>query len=194
MDTPNQVHLEPGRVYRTEELERSKKNASRLAKLLVEKGALVPLARGLFVHPKRSRFGVVPPSDTEVMRAFLKGAPFVFSGPDLWNALGLGSTAVYAATLVYNTKRSGNVEIGGRRFILRRLTRFPENPTPEWFIVDLFANADRAGVSTSVLTDALGRALKRGEFDRARLQEVSEKYGSKRAQALIASALKAAPA
>src|SRR3990170_8802520 len=81
-------------------------------------------AHGLFVHPRRGRFGVVPPSDEELLRAFLCGAPFVLTGPDRWNALGLGTTAVFAAPLVYNTKRSGTFELGGRRFVLRRVA-FP---------------------------------------------------------------------
>ncbi len=72
--------LEPGRVYRTGDLAAWSTNAPRLARHLVEQGALVPLAHGLFVHPRRGRFGLVPPVDEEVMRAFLGGAPFVFTG------------------------------------------------------------------------------------------------------------------
>ena len=41
------------------------------------------------------------------MRTFLDGGPFVFTGAERWNALGLVSTAAFAAPLVYNTKRSG---------------------------------------------------------------------------------------
>ena len=81
-------------------------------------------------------------------------------GPERWNALGLGSTAVFAAPLVYNTKRSGAFELGGRRFVLRRVG-FPPNPPPEWFVVDLFENADRAGASRTELPAALTRACAR---------------------------------
>lgn len=184
MTAPAQPHLEPGHVYRTRDLAVWSANAPRLAKRLVHAGALVPLAHGLFAHPKRSRFGAVPPSDEELMRAFLDGAPFVFTGPDRWNALGLGSTAVFAAPLVYNTKRSGTFEFGGRRFVLRRVA-FPDNPSPEWFAIDLLEHADGAGASRTQLAAALGRAVARGAFDRERLREMAKRYGTKATQALL---------
>ncbi|MFN0061924.1 MAG: hypothetical protein ACKVPX_05350, partial [Myxococcaceae bacterium] len=117
--------LEPGRVYRTRDFLTWTANAPRLAKRLVREGRLVPLAHGLFAYPRRSRFGTVPPTDEELMRAFLEGGLFVFTGPERWNALGLGTTSVFAAPLVYNTKRSGTFELGGRPFVLRRVA-FPQ--------------------------------------------------------------------
>jgi hypothetical protein len=97
-------------------------------------------------------------------------------GPERWNALGLGSTAVFAAPLVYNTKRSGALGLGGRR-------AFPPNPPPEWFVVDLFENADRAGASRTELAAALTRACARPrEFTRERLREMAKRYGTKATQ------------
>ena len=191
MTTATQPQLEPGRVYRTQELKAWSTNASRTVRQLVREGLLVPLEHGLFVHPKRGRFGMVPPTDAELMRAFLGRARFLFTGPDQWNALGLGSTAAYAAPLVYNTRRSGVFEIGGRRFILRRVA-FPDNPAPEWFVIDLLKNADRAGVSRSDLVQALTRAVRRGEFDPGRLRESARKYGTREIRSLITSALEEA--
>lgn len=178
--------LEPGRVYRTRDLKAWGINAPRLAKRLVKEGKLVPLANGLFAHPKRSRFGAVPPSDKEIMRAFLGETPFVFTGSEHWNALGLGATAVFAAPLVYNTKRSGTFQFGGRRFVLRRVA-FPENPPPEWFVVDLLEHADQAGASRVDLSASLSQALARGTFSRERLLEMAERYGTKATQALVTS-------
>ena len=45
------------------------------------------------------------------MRAFLDGGPFVFTGPERWNALGLGTTAMFAVPL-YITKRDGTFAFG----------------------------------------------------------------------------------
>jgi hypothetical protein len=191
MTAAAQPHLQPGRVYRTRELASWGANAPRLAKRLVEEGVLVQLANGLFAAPKRSKFGVVPPSDEELMQGFLHG-PFVFTGPDQWNRLGLGTTAIFATPLVYNTKRSGLFKLGGREFLLRRVA-FPENPCPEWFVVDLFEHAAQAGTSRDELTEALARALKRGAFDRERLQTMSQQYGTKATEALIESVM-ASPA
>lgn len=183
-------HLTPGRVYRTREFARWGANAPRLAKRLVREGELLPLAHGLFVHPKKGRFGEVPPTDDELMRSFLDDTPFVFTGPDRWNALGLGSTSLFATTLVYNTKRSGTFDFNGRRFALRRV-QFPKKPTPEWFVVDLLENAEKASVSRAELGQALERALARRAFDGEKLQEMAALYGTKSTQALVNAALKA---
>ena len=138
--------LDPGQVYRTRDLARWSRNPTRLAARLVERGSLRRLGWGLYMRPRASRFGDVPPSDEDLLRAFLVDAPFVVTGPPAWNALSLGATALHADTLVYNTKRSGAFRLGGRTFRLRRVA-FPENPPAEWFVVDLLQHADEAGVS-----------------------------------------------
>lgn len=180
----------PGRLHRTRELGMWSANAPRLARRLVDEGAPVPLARGLFAHLRPSRFGPVPPRDGEIMRAFLDGAPFVLTGPERWNALGLGTTAGFAVPLVYNTKRSGTFTFGNRRFVLRRVA-LPENPPPEWFVVDLFEHADQAAPSPTDLALALERALAHGRFVRDRLLELARRHGSHATRSLIAGALAA---
>jgi hypothetical protein len=188
MGTATAPPLKPGAVYRTRDLTAWGANPPRLAKRLVRDGVLVPLARGLFAVPQKSRFGTVPPTDDELMRAFLDGGTFVFTGPEKWNALGLGSTAVFATPLVYNTKRSGSFTFGGRSFQLRRVA-FPEAPPPEWFVVDLFENADRAGRSRTELAAALTRALRRGDFDRRRLGAMTKRFATKATATLVERAL-----
>lgn len=182
--------LEPGHVYRTRDLSQWTSNPARLARRLVEKGQFKPLAQGLFVHPRQSRFGVVPPADEEVMRAFLD-APFVFTGPEQWNALGLGTSTTFATQLVYNTKRSGEFTFGGRRFLLRRVA-FPEHQSPEWFVVDLLQHAEQAAADRDDLTTALASAVRSRRFDTERLRSMAKKYGSLDTQARVASALAAA--
>ena len=188
MTTAVQPTLEPGRVYRTREFGQWSANPPRLAQRLVRAGQLVQLAHGLFTAPRRSRFGVVPPTDEALMRALLDGGPFVFTGPESWNALGLGTTAVFARPLVYNTKRSGVFDLGGRKFLLRRVA-FPETPSPEWFVVDLFENADQAAASLEDLTAALRTALRKGRFDGEHLVEAARRFGSRRTQQLVQRAL-----
>ena len=150
----------------------------------MREGSLEQISHGLFVHPRRGRFGAVPPGDDDVMNALLDGAPFVFTGPERWNALGLGSTAVFAATLVYNTKRSGEFVLGGRRYRLRRV-RFPAEPTPEWFVVDLIEHVEMAGVSRADLERALGRALAVHRFELARLRQAAHEYGTRATSAFV---------
>jgi len=188
MTAAAQPTFEPGRVYRTRELGQWSANPPRLAQRLVRDGQLVQLAHGLFAAPRRSRFGAVPPTDEALLRAFLDGGPFVFTGPERWNALGLGTTAVFATPLVYNTKRSGLFNFGGRQFLLRRVA-FPETPPPEWFVVDLFENAEQAAAAPEELRVALKVALRAGKLGRTQLAAMSTRYGSRRTQALVSAAL-----
>ena len=183
--------LTPGRVYRTKDLHRWGANASRLAGRLVREGGLVRLGHGVFHCPKQSRFGPVPPGDPELMRGFLEDSPFLFTGSDRWNALGLGTTAVFAEQLVYNKKRSGRFRFGNRTYRLRRV-RFPRNPAPEWFVVDLLENRDMAGVSLDSLERALARAIGTGRWRPDKLRETAATYGTRRTQAAVNRALEAA--
>ncbi len=91
---------------------------------------------------------------------------------------------MFAVTLVYNTRRSGEFLLGGRRFLLRRVY-FPEKPTAEWFIVDLLQHHGMAGVGLSVLREGLVATLRSGRWNRARLREMAETYGAKATLALV---------
>jgi hypothetical protein len=180
--------LRKGHVYRTKDFTRWSANPARFAKRLVRQGRLVQLGQGLFVHPETSKFGFAPPSDEELMRGFLEESPFVFSGPEKWNALGLGSTAMFASPLVYNMKRSGQFTFGGRSFVLRRV-KFPEHPTAEWFVVDLLENHRMAGVSLDVLAGGLSKALRDRRFNKVNLVEAAEDFGTKRTRDLVEAVL-----
>jgi len=176
--------LEPGRAYRTRELRRWGANPTRLARRLVREGRLRQAAPGLFYVPVESRFGQAPPRDEELLRAFLADGRFVITGPPRWNALGLGSTAMFATTLVYNTRRTGDFSFDGRRFLLRRVL-FPEDPPPEWFVIDLLQHHDMAGVSLRELEDRLTASLREGRWDADRLRSMAEGYGTKATLGLV---------
>jgi hypothetical protein len=122
------------------------------------------------------------PTDDELMRVFLDGTPYVFTGPDRWNTLGLGTTALYAIGMVYNRKRSGRVVLGGRPFLMRRRA-FPGDPPVEWFVVDLFCHAEEAAASLADLSVALTVALREERFDRDRLAEMVRRFALRRSQA-----------
>ena len=180
MPAPANPNLRPGTVYRTRFFRKYGKNPTRLAARLVNEGRLEKLRSGLYYAPRTSRFGAVPPSDKELLRAFFGDAPYLVTGPSVWNTLALGSTSVANVPLVYNLERSGEVELAGRKFDLRRI-RFPHRDVgPEYFVVDLFENAEFAGVEWSVLSDNLGRAMANQRFDASRLEDAARGYGSKR--------------
>lgn len=191
MSVTVQPDLEPGRAYRTRELRRWSANPTRLARRLVREGKLRQAAHGLFYAPVESRFGPAPPSQAELLRAFFGGSPFLISGPPKWNALGLGSTAMFAATLVYNTKRTAEFIFDGRRYLLRRVL-FPEDPRPEYFVVDLLEHHGMAGVSLAELERGLVATLPEGRWDRGLLRKMAEGYGTKATQGIVERALRAA--
>ncbi len=186
-----QPELEPGRAYRTRDLRRFSANPTRLARRLVREGRLRRAAHGLYYAPVPSRFGPAPVSDTELLRVFLGGSPFIISGPPKWNALGLGSTAVFSVTLVYNTRRSGEFTFDGKRYLLRRVL-FPEDPPPEYFVVDLLERHGMAGVSLVDLERGLVATLCEGRWKAETLRDMAERYGTRKTQALVRRCIEAA--
>ena len=184
MSRAAEPNLEPGRAYRTKEFRRWSANPTRLARRLVREGRLREAAHGLFYAPVESRFGPAPARDQEILRAFFDEDRFVITGPPRWNALGLGSTAMFAATLVYNTRRTGEFSFDGRRFLLRRVL-FPENPPPEWFVVDLLQHHEMAGTSLVELEQQLTSTLREGRWDAKRLRCMANEYGTKATLAVV---------
>lgn len=177
-------NLKPGRAYRTKELRRWSANPARLARRLVREGRLHEAAHGLFYVPVESRFGFAPARDEEILRAFFDDDSFVITGPPRWNALGLGSTAMFAATLVYNTRRTGEFTFDGRRFLLRRVL-FPASPPPEWFVVDLLQHHEMAGISLAELEPQLTSTLREGRWNVTRLRNMASEYGTKATLAVV---------
>ena len=189
MSLAAQPNLDPGRTYRTQELRRWSANPARLARRLVSEGRLQQAARGLFYAPVQSRFGQAPPNEAEILRGFLSDSGFVITGPPKWNALGLGATAVFASTLVYNQKRTGEFIFDGRRFLLRRVL-FPADLSPEWFVIDLLQHHDMAGVSLTELAARLVATLRKGRWNRGQLREMATRYGTKATLALVERCLR----
>jgi hypothetical protein len=183
--------LREGRVYRTRDLARWSQSPARLAQRLVREGALQRISRGIYYAPVVSRFGPTPASDEVILRAVLGGDPFLISGPPLWNALRLGATAMFATTLVYTLRRSGEFVLGGRPFLLQR-RRFPKHPLPEWFVVDLIGQHDMAGVALSELRQRLVVTLRAGRWNTRRLRTVAKTYGTPATLALVNTCLAAA--
>lgn len=182
--------LKSGKVYRTADFRRWGQNPTRLAQRLAREGELERLGHGLYHAPKTSRFGTVPPTEDELLRAFLKTRDYLVTGSRTWNPLRLGSTGVESYPVVYNKKRSGVLAVGGKTFEFRRV-RYPGAPSPEFFVVDLLENRDRAGVPLSAVQVRLNTALEEGRFSSEQLKEMAERYGSKETQAAVDEAVNA---
>jgi len=184
----SEPRLRAGKVYRTEDFRSCTRNPTRLVARLVAQGRLRRLRKGLYYAPRRSAFGDVPPSGNEFLRALFRGRPYLVTGPTVWNGLGLGSTSVETVPLVYNTTRTGFVALGNRRFELRRVG-FPKRPSPEFFVVDLLENCDRAGTRPERVREALRVSLRQGLFEPEELSKMAADYGTAATQALVEEAL-----
>lgn len=178
----------PGRVFRTRELASLSANPTRTAKRWVDQGLCTRLRPGLYVVPERTRFGSAPPDRRDLLRAFLEGDDFIITGPPVWNALGLGSTQMFAHPLVYNRKRSGLFNLGGRTFDLRRV-RYPDHPSLEWFVVDFLENLASVCLDRSETTKFLNERVTEGGFDPDALVTMAAQYGTKATQFLVRRAV-----
>lgn len=134
-----------------------------------------------------TRFGPAQPDRHALLRAFLGGEEFVITGPPVWNSLGLGSTQMFAHPLVYNRKRTGLFDLGGRTFDLRRV-RFPDWPGVEWFVVDLLENLASVGLDRTETAALLAARIAEGVFDKDALIRMAARYGTKATQALVRGA------
>ena len=142
-------HLKPGDVYRREDLARWSNAVDRHLKQL----------------------------DT-LVEAFLKDRRFLLASPNAYNSLGVGTTQLYDQTVVYNHKRHGDFQLGGRKFAFRVKPHFPKSLSREFLLVDLVNNLDALAEAKS---EVLGRVKERATaFDGPRLRRAVRNYGSVR--------------
>ncbi len=163
MDALNELkkHLKPGQVYRRVDLEQWSTAVDRHLKQLLEEGTLQKMSQGLYYCPAQASFGVVPPEDEKLVRAFLKSDEFLLTSPNFYNSLEVGTTQLYNKTVVYNHKRHGQFMLGGKMFEFRLKHKFPRELSKEFLFVDLLNNLnelaeDRDNLLKSVKEKVLG--------------------------------------
>jgi hypothetical protein len=183
------AHLRPGQVYRRQDLAAWSNAVDRHLKQLVESGVLKKLSGGLYAYPKETVFGQAPARDSDVVSAFLKDDRFLLASPNAYNSLGVGTTQLYDKTVVYNHKRHGDFQLGGRKFAFRVKPRFPKSLTKEFLLVDLVNNLDQLAEAKD---EVLKRVKERAESaDSPRLRRAVREYGNERTKKLFEQALKA---
>lgn len=173
-------HLKQGEVYRRADLVQWSGSADRYLVELVEKGVLQKLSHGLYYYPKETVFGAVPPDEKTLVRSFLKDDEFLLTSPNAYNSLGVGTTQLYNKRVVYNHKRHGEFELGGRKFYFHVKPRFPKKLTEEFLLVDLVNNLDTLAEDTKeVLSNVRNKAR---TMDARKLQQTVKAYGGVRAR------------
>lgn len=176
-------HLKPGQVYRRADLEPWSTAVDRHLKDLVDEGTLQKMSQGLYYYPVKASFGEVPPEDEKLVAAFLKSEDFLLTSPNLYNSLGVGTTQLYNTCVVYNHKRHGRLELGGKMFDFRLKHKFPKELSEEFLLVDLLNNLNQlAEDRTSVLNNVKVKVLGRLE---AGLKRVVNAYAGERTKSLL---------
>lgn len=170
------MRMKPGQVYRRADLARWSNSVDRHLKQLVEEGTLKKVSPGVYSYPRKVSFGRVPPEDKKLVQAFLKSDDFLLFSPNEYNALGLGTTQLYNTQYVYNRKRHGRFELGGRTFEFKMKPYFPKQATREFLLVDLLNNANQlAEEKESVLLRA---KLVASEMNKRALFRAVNEYGT----------------
>jgi hypothetical protein len=122
-----------------------------------------------------------------LVETFLKDRRFLLTSPNAYNNLGVGTTQLYDKTVVYNRKRHGDFQLGGRKFTFRVKADFPMTLTKEFLLVDLVNNLDQlAEAKNEVLERVRKRAV---SFDVRRLRRAVRNYGNVRTKKFFEHAL-----
>ena len=181
----NQLH--EGRVYRRRELTQWSLSVDRHLKELLDQGTLQKMSQGLYYCPKNVSFGQVPPKDEELVRAFLKSNDFLLTSYNYYNALGVGATQLYNHRVVYNYKRHGEFNLGGKMFDFRLKHKFPKALSKEFLLVDLLNNLNELAEDK----DAVLQVVKRKYFSPAgyELQTAFNEYAGERTKNLLRDCL-----
>ena len=149
-----QNHLKQGHLYRRSDLEQYSNAVDRHIKQLRDKGVLKKLSGGLYHYPRKTKFGMAAPSDTELVKGFLNDDRFLLLSPSHYNALGLGTTQLYNETVVYNHKRHGTFKVGSRTFKFVRKNHFPKYLSKEFLLIDLVNNEKHLNESSDIIRKA----------------------------------------
>lgn len=145
--------LQPGQVYRRAQLAQWSNAVDRHLKQLLDDGTLVKLSGGLYHYPKQTAFGRAPATDADLVRAFLKDDRFLIVSPNVYNALGVGTTQLYNQTRVYNHKRHGRFSLGGRSFDFHLKPTLPVTLDKAFLLVDLMNNLDSLAEDSLVIKE-----------------------------------------
>ncbi len=176
-------NIHPGEVYRRSDLEYYSTAIDRHLAQLTEDGILVKVNHGLYYAPKKSKFGVVPPDDHQLVERFLKDDDFLLVSPNAYNALGLGLTQLYNTTLIYNHKRKGEFQLNGKTFELKLKSSFPKEITKEFLLVDLLNNSQNLAEDFSQTLEKLKNKLH--HFNTSDLMKATQQYGTGQTKGIL---------
>lgn len=176
-------HLRRGKVYRRADLSKWSTSVDRHLDELVKEGTLQKLSQGLYFYPEVTVFGEAPPAEEVLVRSFLKDSRFLLTSFNAYNTLGVGTTQLYNQKTVYNHKRHGDFNLGGKRFSFRVKPHFPSKVTQEFLLVDLLNNLDQLAEDPIEVVSKV--RLRAKSMDPRKLKKSLQEYGSAKAKKLL---------
>ena len=117
-----------------------------------------------------------PASERELLQAFLKTDRFVVTSPNLYNQLGLGTTQLYNKRVVYNQKRHGTFDLGGRVYRFERRMNIPRKLSKEFLLVDLINELDQLAEDRDAVLARLGETA--SQVDTRKLSRAVSLYAN----------------
>lgn len=170
--------LKPGEVYSWDSLKEYSNSLGRDVKRLLEEGLLNKVGPGLYLRPQKSRYGLLPANERQLVSGFLKTDDYLMFSPNDYNSLRVGLTQLRNETFVYNNKRHEKIRLGRRNFNFKRPNNgFPKKLTKEFLLVDLINNLDYVGEPQDQVKESVARKVQSGEFDKKLLLSLAKQYG-----------------
>ncbi len=180
--------MKQGQVYRRADLLTHSSAVDRHLDRLVKKNKLVKVSPGVYLRPNQSAFGVVPPDDRALVKTFLKDDRFLVNSFSNYNQLGLGLTQLYQNNMVYNYKRFGEFELGGKKFFFKRIPKFPKSLSKEFLLVDLLNNLKELPEDDAVILENLKN--KKDSFDLKKVKLAASEYGRPKTKLILKEVFK----
>ena len=134
--------LEPGKVYRREDLVCDLVFTDHRIRQLVAQGSLEKITQGLYHYKGPSPVNHAAPTSNALLQGFLGVHDFLLLPWREYLTIGIHLTPKFDMHLVYNRKRHGIFRLGETTFDVRRRSRYPTQITPEFLLVDLLNNTD----------------------------------------------------
>jgi hypothetical protein len=142
---------------------------------MTEDGTLQKLRTGLYYYPRKFEFGEAPAEERELVRAFLRTDRFLVTSPNLYNQLGLGTTQLYNKRVVYNQKRHGTFQLGGRMMSFERRINVPRQLSSEFLLVDVVNELGKLAEDRELVLSRVRE--KAQEMDSLKLSRAVALYG-----------------
>lgn len=176
-------HIAAGQVYRRADLAYYSTAIDRHLAQLTQTGHIQKLSHGLYYAPAPSKFGTIPPSDHQLLSAFLKNEQFLLVSPNDYNGLGLGLTQLYNVQWVYNHMRKGTITLADKTYVFKLKSNFPIKKTKTFLLIDLLNNLSLLAENPSLILSQIEAKLEL--FETTELITNLKLYGNGQTKKLI---------